>query len=95
MVINNQLSTGTLIATILLAGRLIQLIQKTLLLCNQFQYYRLSVQPAKDIFSIPQINRQKQHINAEKIGLLELRNVRFGYKEREVFNNLNLTIKAP
>jgi len=94
MVINNNLTTGALVATILLAGRLMQPIQKTLLLWNQFQTYKLSIKSAEDIFSIPQIIRKQGYHNSKKTGEVKIKNLSFGYNKNMVFQDLNLNIKA-
>ena len=95
MVINNKLTTGALIATILLSGRLMQPIQKALFLWTQFQDYRLAYLKAEDMFSINQIKREKPKEQQRKIGHIQLKNVGFNYDEKVVFENINLDLNIP
>ena len=89
MVINNQLTTGALIATILLSGRLMQPIQKALFLWTQFQDYRIAYTKAEEMFSIDQIKRTKPEEVQKKIGSIQLINVGFRYDTKIVFENIN------
>ena len=95
MVINNDLTTGALIATVLLSGRLMQPIQKALFLWTQFQDYRIANKKANDMFSIDQINRQKSPDKRERLGQVRLKNVAFGYKDKNIFSNVNLELNLP
>lgn len=95
MVINNELTTGALIATILLSGRLMQPIQKALFLWTQFQDYRIAYSKAEDMFSINQIKREKPKEQQRKIGRIQLKNVGFNYGEKVVFENINLDLNIP
>lgn len=94
MVISGQITTGALIATVLLSGRLMQPIQRVLFLWSQFQDYRIAHSKAESIFSMKQIDRDKNIKNAKLSGKLELKNVCFKYGESEVFHKLNLKVKA-
>lgn len=95
MVINGELTTGALIATILLSGRLMQPIQKALFLWTQFQDYRIASSKAEDMFSIPQIDRSTTDTERQKLGHIKLNNVGFGYGEKTVFSNINLELNIP
>ncbi len=95
MVINGELTTGALIATILLSGRLMQPIQKALFLWTQFQDYRIASSKAEDMFSIPQIDRSTTDTERQKLGHIKLNNVGFGYGEKIVFSNINLELNIP
>lgn len=95
MVINNQLTTGALIATILLSGRLMQPIQKALFLWTQFQDYRIAYTKAEEMFSIDQIKRTKPEEVQKKIGSIQLINVGFRYDTKIVFENINLDLRLP
>jgi ATP-binding cassette subfamily C protein LapB len=95
MVINNQFTTGALITAILLSGRLMQPIQKILLLWTQFQKYRLASETVNNIFSIKQI----EHISQDKApatkGEIQINNLSFKYKDQLIFENINLSLKIP
>jgi ATP-binding cassette subfamily C protein LapB len=96
MVIKGDFTSGALVATVLLAGRLMQPIQKTLFLWTQFQEYRIANNQAEKMFSIEQIERR--HIDPKEykeIGTVKLENVSFGYGEKMVFKNINLDLKIP
>lgn len=95
MVIANELSTGSLIATVLLSGRLMQPIQKALLLWNQFQSYQLANDKAEKMFSIEQIDRINNSSQVKKIGRVKLTNVSFSEGENNFFSNINLELKMP
>lgn len=95
MVIDNQLTTGALIATVLLSGRLMQPIQKALFLWTQFQDYRIANTKANDMFSINQIDRKKMEGERKKLGQIRLKNVAFGYSDKVIFSNVNLELNLP
>lgn len=102
MVIENELTTGALIATVLLSGRLMQPIQKALFLWTQFQDYRIANSKAHEIFSIDQIKRDKtiSEVNRKKTGSIKLKDVSFSYdkekrKSKQLLNKINLDLKLP
>ena len=95
MVINGDFTTGGLIATVLLSGRLMQPIQKALFLWTQFQDYRLANETANSIFSIDQIQRRQAEANHETIGTIELKDVSFGYGSNLIFSGINLSLRVP
>ncbi|MDA9163257.1 ABC transporter transmembrane domain-containing protein [Rickettsiaceae bacterium] len=95
MVIAGELTTGALIATVLLSGRLMQPIQKALFLWTQFQDYRLASGKAEDMFSINQMHRTRKDKSKKKIGTIELKNLGFGYGKKMLFSNINLSMKVP
>ncbi len=96
MVINGEFTTGTLIATVLLSGRLMNPIQKTLFLWNQFQDYRIAYEKAEDMFAMPQIERNKSQRVLEIKGEIKVDNMSFSNKETgNSFSGIKLNIKAP
>lgn len=95
MVINGDFSTGGLIATVLLSGRLMQPIQKALFLWTQFQEYRISSHIAENIFSIHQVKRNEDLTSAERKGVVELNDVSFSYGDKKVFDKVNLKVNFP
>ncbi len=96
MVINGDFTSGALVATVLLTGRLMQPIQKTLFLWTQFQEYRIANKQAEKMFSIEQIERNVIDTSkSEILGTVKLQNVSFGYGEKLVFENINLDLKIP
>jgi ATP-binding cassette, subfamily C, bacterial LapB len=96
MVINGDFTSGALVATVLLTGRLMQPIQKTLFLWTQFQEYRIANKQAEKMFSIEQIERnQIDATKSEILGTVNLKDVSFGYGEKLIFENINLDLKIP
>jgi len=96
MVIDGKFTTGALTATILLAGRLMQPIQKTLFLWTQFQEYRIASGQAERIFSIKQIERHDlKDVQFTHSGIVKLENVGLKYGEKTIFQNINLNLKLP
>ncbi|PCJ25061.1 MAG: ABC transporter [Rickettsiales bacterium] len=95
MVMNNEMSSGALIATVLLSGKLVQPIQKALFLWSGFQDYRIATQKAEEIFSMHQIKRWGGELENEKIGLVELKDLGFTHGTKSVFSGLNLKVKLP
>ncbi|WPX98368.1 HlyB-like type I secretion system ATP-binding protein [Candidatus Megaera polyxenophila] len=96
MVIKGDFTSGALVATVLLAGRLMQPIQKTLFLWTQFQEYRIANNQAEKMFSIEQVERRPiDNKEFKEIGTVKLENVSFGYGEKMVFKNINLDLKIP
>lgn len=96
MVIDGDFTRGALIATVLLTGRLMQPIQKTLFLWTQFQNYRIANEQAEKMFAINQIKRQE--IDASEFGepgTVNLQNVVFGYGDKLVLEGINLELKTP
>ena len=95
MVIDSTITTGALIATVLLSGRLMQPIQKALFLWTQFQDYRIAYAKAEDMFSIHQIERSKAQEGRNIRGSVQLKNISFGYDKKIIFSNINLDLKLP
>lgn len=95
LVISGYLTTGALIATVLLSGRLMQPIQKALFLWTQFQDYRIANRKANEIFAMQQIERSAMIKERKKLGQVQLKQVSFGYGEELLFSNINLTLNLP
>lgn len=95
MVMNGFFTTGTLIAGILLAGRLMQPIQKALALWTSYQDYSIAKDKANDIFAIPQVTKNIKY-NSEEIkreGSLEISNLIFGYNNETIFEGADLSLQ--
>lgn len=77
-VINGTITTGALIATILLSGRIMQPVQRALSLWAKYQDYTLSRQKVESIFEIP-LRTQAPHEGEPpaREGTLSLDNVSF------------------
>jgi ATP-binding cassette subfamily C protein LapB len=96
MVINGQFTSGALVATVLLSGRLMQPIQKTLFLWTQFQEYRIGNDQAEKMFAINQIKRQEiAPGETGELGTVKIKNVSFNYGDKRILNNVSLNLKVP
>lgn len=95
MVINGDFTTGALITTVLLSGRLMQPLQKLLFLWNQFQDYGLAYGKAVEMFSLEQIDRIESQETTNLKGKVSIKDLSFGYDNREVFSNINLELELP
>jgi ATP-binding cassette subfamily C protein LapB len=95
-VLQGSITTGALIAAVLLSGRMFQPIQRALALWARYQDYSLSREKVESIFSVPKhIFVPDAGLRPERDGTLALRNVFFRHKKdgpwilRDI--NLNLT----
>lgn len=96
MVMNNVFSTGALVASTLLAGRLVQPVQKILFLWTQFQEYQIAKEEVEKMFSVEQIERESIDEKEVKSSVtIQINNLSFGYGDKAVISNLNLDLKIP
>lgn len=94
MVINGHFTTGTLAASVLLAGRLMQPIQKTLSLWSRFQDFVLAEEKTKKIFATPQVKREEKIKHKVREGHLEIENVVFAYSgSAPILNNIKMELE--
>lgn len=70
LVIHQYISTGTMIACVLLSGRVMQPVQRGLTLWSRFQDYRLAEQKLHAIFSMPSAEPDITAPEVENIGRL-------------------------
>ena len=92
LVLNGNMTSGALIATIFLSGRVMQPVQRALALWTRYQDYQVASEKVRKIFAMP-LAPQGQKIRIpepERVGSIALENVGFG----ELFQNVNLTIRA-
>ncbi len=81
-VLHGMISTGALIATILLSGRIMQPVQRALGLWAKYQDYSLSRQKVESIFEIPlHPSTPDEEVSPEREGTLLLNNVSFRRSE--------------
>lgn len=71
LVIHQYISTGTMIACVLLSGRVMQPVQRGLTLWSRFQDYRLAEEKMKGIFSMPSAEPSMAVPEVENLGRLE------------------------
>lgn len=95
MVIDGNFTTGALITTVLLSGRLMQPIQKMLFLWNQLQDYRIAYGKAEEMFSLLQIDRKEVETEPTARGAISVKDLSFSYDDRELFSGVNIEMKFP
>ena len=96
-VLQGQLSTGGLIATLLLSGRIMQPVQKALALWTRYQDYSLARTHLEDLFKTEQqkiINRETL-VEVAPDGRLELYDLTFRhrYEQAPILNTINLKME--
>jgi ATP-binding cassette subfamily C protein LapB len=99
MVLGGQMTAGGLIACILLSGRLMQPVQRSLGLWARYQDFMVSQEKANQILNLPQVRWRNMPASDQLIGTgvstLSLRDV--GYyihsQNRWLFNKINLHMK--
>lgn len=94
MAANGTITMGTLIACVLLSGRIMQPVQRALALWSRFQDLRLAMSNVNEIFSMQAEERSDIRTNAQRGGVLEIRNMSFGYAGAPLlFQNIDLTLE--
>lgn len=96
LVLQGQLSTGGLIATILLSGRMMQPIQKALALWARYQDYYLARKNLEELFATPQQKIIQDGTAQENrpVGRLSLYKLCFKYKseQKPILMNVDLEL---
>lgn len=95
LVLHGMISTGALIATILLSGRIMQPVQRALSLWAKYQDYSLSRQKVESIFEIPLHPAfSAEGVSPVREGTLSLDNVSFRRSDASpwLLQNLNLKL---
>lgn len=94
MAMNGELTLGTLIACVLLSGRIMRPVQKTLSIWARYQDYRLAKNAVRKNFEMPVPARLKSVEGVERAGKLEINNLCFSYgnSEKRLFDNINLKL---
>lgn len=98
-VLQGMLTTGGLIATILLAGRMMQPIQKALGLWTRYQDYNIAKAHLENLFHTPQkVLKPRKNIDVapSPAGRLKLRDVSFHYHENDtkIIRGLDLELNT-
>jgi ATP-binding cassette subfamily C protein LapB len=94
-VVNGDLSVGGLAAGTMLTSRVLQPGLKAMNIWIQFQSVRLALDKVNELFSLQTENSGELKTEGKFQGLIELNNINFKYPEQEknLINNLSLTIK--
>lgn len=95
-VLNNYLSTGALVAALLLSGRMMQPVQRALALWAKYQNYILAREKIERLFKIPVQTANKHSHEPAREGILKIKNINFRYNDNEpwLFENLDLHVEA-
>ena len=92
-VLNGQLTSGGLIAVLLLSGRMMQPVQKGLGLWTRYQDFLLARVQLQGVFSIPSRARNSKTVElAHKDGAIELSGVSFGFDGQALFQDVDLSV---
>ncbi len=96
LVLSHSLTTGALIATLLLSGRVMQPVQKALALWVRYQDYSLAHKNITSLFDTPQqqIANADSNYNSSSNGELEINNLCFRFLDDEsnILNKLDLKV---
>ncbi len=79
MVVDGLITMGVLIACVLLSGRIMQPVHRTLSFWTSFQEYRLAQRKIEELFSVPQQERSPVIATSRPRGHLEIKNLQFSY----------------
>lgn len=96
MAMNGQITLGTMMACILLSGRIMQPVQRALGIWTRFLDFQLARENVSKTFEFPTVSRvQAQDLN-ERLGTVDLRNVEFshGDLQKPIISNLNLKLEV-
>jgi len=95
MTMNGELTLGTLIACVLLSGRIMNPIQKALNIWVRFQDFQLARDEVGKTFKLPPLERLDINKLGNKSGKIEIRNLNFAYNDDSptLFRNLNLNME--
>ncbi|ODS23638.1 hypothetical protein AB835_07960 [Candidatus Endobugula sertula] len=94
MTMNGELTMGTLIACVLLSGRIMSPVQKALSIWTRFQDFQLSKKEIQSTFLLPSLKRVNEDELGEKDGQLNIKNMSFSYGEYEsiLFDDISLNL---
>jgi ATP-binding cassette subfamily C protein LapB len=91
LVLNGHMTSGALIASIFLSGRVMQPVQRALSLWTRYQDYQVAGNKVREIFAMPAAHKsQTTPMDTPRSGDLELENIGFG----DLFNGVNLSLKC-
>ena len=95
MVLSGQLTMGTLIACVLLSGRIMSPVQKALTIWTHFQDYQLSREQVNTVFKTPLINRTPKDTLTVIEGAVHINQLFFSYNtaDKNLLKNINITLK--
>lgn len=98
LVLHGQITSGALVATLLLSGRMMQMVQRGLVLWLKYQDYCLSRDKVTRLFDMPveSLSADETMADTPAIGTLTLENITYSRsgEDRAVFSGLNFAIAA-
>ncbi len=94
MAMSGQLTLGSLIACILLSGRIINPLQKALGIWTRYQDFQLAKENVQETFKLPTIDYVHQESVGDKVGSVNIRDVSFSYNTEDpaVLRNVSLSL---
>lgn len=95
MAMQGDLTLGTLIACVLLSGRIMQPIQRALDIWKRFQDFQLARDNVSKTFQLPTLTRADEVELGRKDGRLELKDLSFSYDAHEpvLFDHLSIRLE--
>ncbi|MDB2414637.1 ABC transporter transmembrane domain-containing protein [Rickettsiales bacterium] len=95
MVINHDITMGTLVATVLLTGRIIPPVQRGIALSYKWQDFSIAMKKVSSFFDMEKIQRDKNICDIEKKGVLSISNLSFKYpdSDEKIIDNINIDLK--
>lgn len=94
LVLNGTLTLGTLIACVLLAGRIMQPVQRALGFWTRWQELSLAHKKLRALFNVPRLTATRDAEPLDREGRVELQNVSFAYPgQPKILDGVSLTLK--
>jgi ATP-binding cassette subfamily C protein LapB len=92
---NGRMTVGALIAVVLISGRIMQPIQRGLLLWVQYQDFSIAKDKVESIFAKPLVQIEAAERLPSNTGVIEARNVKFRYNDGQPFllNGIDLDLR--
>lgn len=93
-VLQGQVTAGALVATLILSGRMMQMIQRGLILWVKYQDYQIAREKSESIFAIPAAKTRIRIADTPAKGTLELKDVSFSFHDggAPILKNANITL---
>lgn len=81
LVLNGQLTTGALVASLLLSGRVMQPVQKGLALWVRYQDFSLAKDHIEKLMNTPQVKKNTEVMSSASDQILQIKDLSFAYKD--------------
>ncbi len=95
-VLQGQVTAGALVATLLLSGRMMQMVQRGLVLWVKFQDYLMAKEKARSIFGVPVVKSVADVPDHSAKGSLSINNLAFSFSDKEevLLNDISIDLEA-